>query len=253
MKKIYFTLLLLSATLIKLNAQDNVDISGVWQWKKDGKNMKVSDFGYQQYKNHQAFQVFTSDGKMFLAFALSQNEINEAKMASLISKQEAMEGTYTMDENTVKGDIGGNPFTFIYVPETKKMKTGNDQVNIELVRIKKYGSAVNANNTIANDNDHNVNNAVIPAGGVGSAGDGYYGDEYYGGAKRKIMVAPDGSRYYLGPSGRKVYVYKNGQVKIKSDAEKKASAPVKKSTSTSVKSSGSGSYYAPRSRGGRRK
>jgi len=235
-------------------AQIESEITGVWQWKKDGVNMKGSDFGTEQYKLFNAYTALSSDYSMYMVFAKTSAEVSEKTMNTLISKQLAAKGTYSIHENNIEGLIDGSPFSFIYDPELKTMTTANTEVNIELVRVKAYGKPFIVKETAVDSIGEEVGDDNSEYAGVyytgDSSNDKYYGEDYYGGEKRKIMVAPDGSRYYLGPSGRRVYVYKNGQVKIKNDAQKKADKQksanqkaVQPQNRTSSKSSGkTGSY-----------
>lgn len=80
------------------------------------------------------------------------------------------------------------------------------------------GAGVNGGVNRAGTGD--VNSAGISNNGSSNS-EGWY-EEYYGGEKRIIMTAPDGSRYYLGPNGGRVYVYKNGVHTKKTDSEKRS-------------------------------
>ena len=263
--------IILSITLCSL-AQDIPNLPGIWQWTRNATNVKSGDLGNAQNKNHFVYQIFTTDNKMFIAYALSANELTESNLPNLIANQAAFEGTYTTTGYNINGDVQGNPVPFIYVPETKKIKS-TTQGNIELKRVKNFDAQSTTN---VNDGNYNgLNGAVAGGAAFGSGGSGpqYLGEEYYGGMKRKIYIAPDGSKYYEGPSGRKVYVEKNGVTIQKTDAIKKAEKEeiarkkkeekekLKKSQSqnNTVKktkvNSGSNttkSYSAPRSGGGRR-
>jgi hypothetical protein len=230
MKKIYSFLALLFLISNSFYSQIESEVTGVWQWKKDGLNMKGSDFGTEQYKSFNVYTALSSDYSMYLVFAKTSAEISEKTMNTLMSKQFAAKGTYSIHENNIEGLIDGSPFSFIYDTEFKKMTTANTEVNIELIKVKAYGKPIVVQEVSNQSADSLADNVVEDENseyaGVYYTGDSskdkFYGEDYYGGEKRNIMVAPDGSRYYLGPSGRRVYVYKNGQVKIKNDAQKKA-------------------------------
>jgi hypothetical protein len=211
---------------LSIYAQIENEIIGVWQWKKDGASMKGNEFGDERYKSFNVYTALSSDYSMYLIFSKTSAEISENTMSTLISKQLAAKGTYKIDENNIEGQIDGSPFSLIYEPESKKMTTANPEVNIELIKVKPYGKPFLVQQATTDSVGEVVDEENSEYAGVYYTGDSskdkFYGEDYYGGEKRKIMVAPDGSRYYLGPSGRRVYVFKNGVTKIKNDAEKKA-------------------------------
>lgn len=228
MKKLYLSFSFLLIIVISSFSQIESEITGVWQWKKDGASMKGNEFGDERYKLFNVYTVLSGDYSMYLVFAKTSAEISEKTMNSLVSKQLAAKGTYTINEDNIDGRIDGNPISLVYDTELKKMTTANTEVNIELVKVKPYGKPIvvqevadQSADSLSDNVDENSEYAGVYYTGD-SSNDKFYGEDYYGGEKRKIMVAPDGSRYYLGPSGRRVYVYKNGQVKIKNDAQKKA-------------------------------
>lgn len=260
MKRTILTLATLSLFLNQIIFAQ-IDVAGIWQWRMNGKNLKVSDIDpNSSNKNYNVFMVYENTGKMYMAYALATNELNESSLPGLVNKQQAFEGTYTIDGNNVNGDLSGNPANFVYQPTSNTMVNANPQAKVELIKVKGMGKPAN-NNT--SDNTGNGDGVVYMGGGgnnVNAAGT-FFGEEYYGGQKRQIMIAPDGSKYYLGPNGRKVYVEKNGQVKIKSDAVKKAEAEKAKAQRAqsqpapkkATSNNSSKSYSAPRSSGGGRR
>lgn len=226
MKKIYSFLALLFLIGNSLNSQIESEVTGVWQWKKDGVLMKSADLGLENVNDNEVFTVLSKDNSMYLVFAKSVDEIDESKLSSLLSNQLAEKGSYKLDGYQIDGDIEGSPFLFTYSDDTKKLKKLDETENIELTKVKNFNKITNLPNL------PNTNSVVYPTGGsYYNNSHQFYGEEYYGGIKRRIMIAPDGSKYYLGPTGRKVYIEKNGVVKIKSDIQKNQSLSTKSSNS----------------------
>jgi len=159
MKKLL--LLLASTFLLQFsNAQNKTDLFGVWQAKLNGKLMTGKDLGVTQspYSNHFIFYVFSKDAS-YIVIGPNKTQITKAGMPGLIKNQSAGEGTYkiydsvpAIEDETVRKKfegqspfkaktifvqayIQGNPTSFYYEPDVKKMFGLNKEAKLELLKV----------------------------------------------------------------------------------------------------------------------
>ena len=131
MKTILFTISLFIG--LQLVGQTNAKVTGVWQWSLNGTMLKAGDLGYSQYASYMAFQVFTSDNKMYLVMAPTIDGVSKAKLPDQLAKQFAVSGDYSVEGNSVQGTIDGTPFTFEYDPTSKRLVAPNPDMKVELI------------------------------------------------------------------------------------------------------------------------
>lgn len=138
MKTVLFTISLFIG--LQLVGQTNAKVTGVWQWYMNDKALKAGDLGYTQYSNYMVYHVFTNENKMYLVMATSIDGVSKTKLPNQLSATAksgaegyAVGGDYLISGNTVEGTIDGTPFSWDYNPTTKRLKSPNPDVKIELI------------------------------------------------------------------------------------------------------------------------
>ena len=136
------TLLLTISLFIGLQvaSQTNAQVTGVWQWHMNDIALKAGDVGYTQYSNYFVYQVFTNEKKMYLVMAKSIEGVSKTKLPNQLksivkaaAEGYAVGGDYTVNANTIEGTIDGTSFSWEYNPSTKRLKSSNPDIKIELI------------------------------------------------------------------------------------------------------------------------
>jgi hypothetical protein len=155
-KNILFTIFILFSTLSF--CQSSTKILGVWQAKLNGKNLLAKDVGMTGAKGaFFGFYVYTSTN-MYIVWAPNKTQITKINLKNLINRYEAYKGTYAVydslgqmpedlmvkfedsnpyTENTfyTEGIVEGQPSSFYYNPETKRLQGLSKEILFELVRV----------------------------------------------------------------------------------------------------------------------
>ena len=157
--KTIFSLFVMAILSFNSFSQNSTKVLGIWQAKMKDKFMTGTDIGINSapYSSRFIYYVFTKD-KMYFVLAANKTSITSAGIGGLITKQDAMDGTYAVYDSMdllpedirskyeawnpfadktffVEGDIQGNLFSFYYDVTANKFMGLNKETPIQLVNV----------------------------------------------------------------------------------------------------------------------
>lgn len=152
----FFIIVMFSLTAY---SQNSTKVLGIWQAKLNGKFMTGKDIGITSvpYSTRFIYYVFSKD-KMYFVLAANTTTINSTGIQSMITKQDAMDGTYAVFDSMdlvpedirskyeawnpfaaktffVEGEIQGNLFSFYYDVTANKFMGLNKENPVQLINV----------------------------------------------------------------------------------------------------------------------
>ncbi len=157
--KTIFSLFIVGMLSFAAHSQNSAKVLGIWQPKLNGKFMTGKDLGVTSapYSTRFIYYVFSKE-KMYMVIAANTTSINSAGIGALITKQDAMDGTYSVFDSMelipedirskyedwnpfaaktffVEGEIQGNLFSFYYDVTANKFMGLNKESPIQLINV----------------------------------------------------------------------------------------------------------------------
>ena len=157
--KTIFSLFIVGMLSFAVHSQNSAKVLGIWQAKLNGKFMTGKDIGITSapYSTRFIYYVFSKE-KMYFVLAANTTSINSGGISSLITKQDAMDGTYSVFDSMesipedirskyeawnpfaaktffVEGEIQGNLFSFYYDVTANKFMGLNKENPVQLINV----------------------------------------------------------------------------------------------------------------------
>jgi hypothetical protein len=157
--KTFFSLFVIGMLSFNSFSQNSTKVLGIWQAKMNGKFMTGTDIGITSapYSSRFIYYVFSKD-KMYFVLAANKTSITSTGIPGMITKQDAMDGTYSVYDSMdlipadirskyeawnpftaktffVEGEIQGNLFSFYYDVTANKFMGLNKETPVQLINV----------------------------------------------------------------------------------------------------------------------